>query len=474
MKYPPPTCLARENSNLAKVELLAGKFKRPLRVAHVGNIANNAYLAAKDQRRIGIEAHVFSPDYVHVMGFPEWEECHFQRSNSRGHFDPEFPEVDYEKPYWFHWGSWEGILKSFAHDNQKPINTRNEISRLNLMSNRMTYNLWKFFRPFLKSITPIRFRAWAVNSILIQLRKPGAIPAQLILNSFDIVHFYGPYNYLTTLVQINPPFISTEHGTLRDYIFSSHTQAKMSKIGYQNSKAVIVTNQDSFPSALKAGIPSQRILFGPHPINEDNFDKLNQKRLEFKGERLKVLIPARQVKKSSIDAGKGNSEILAAIRKSIDAELPYEFLIPLWGDDVESTLNYAKELGITKGIQWLPLLSRPALQNLMNECVGVIDQMNVRAYGAVGADALALGVPLITSSGLQNDQIAFGEKAPVLDATNADMILNHLKILADPEFDFKSHAEKSQKWYRQHISMEIASSRALDAYIFALRNELRN
>ncbi len=466
-----PTNVTQVDSNKDKVSFLAMKYKRPLRIAHVGNIANNAYLAAKDQRRIGIEAHVFSPDYVHVMGFPEWEECYFQRDTNRGHFDPEFPEVSYKKPQWFHWGSWTSILSSFAHDNKEPLQAGIKKFKFNFVFNRMTYELWKFFRPYLKSITPKRVRSWAVNSVLIKIRKTGANPAKLVLDTFDVVHFYGPYNFLTTLVQLKPSFVSTEHGTLRDYIFSDYEQARMSKIGYQNSKAVIITNQDSLSYALKVGVPPERIIFGPHPINEDNFNKLNLKRLQFKPEDLKVLCPARQVKRNSIDAGKGNFEILTAIKRSIDAGLRYRYLIPLWGDDVKSTLELAEEWGINQKIQWLPLLSRPALQELMNECVAVIDQINVRAYGAIGADALALGVPLITSSGLQNDKIAFGTVAPVFDATDANTILNHLKTLAEPTFDFQSHAEKSQKWFRSHISKEIATSRALDAYILALGNK---
>src|SRR5437870_3319428 len=47
---------------------------RKLRVLHVGNIANNAYLNAKFLRRAGVEADVLAYNYYHVMGTPEWEE----------------------------------------------------------------------------------------------------------------------------------------------------------------------------------------------------------------------------------------------------------------------------------------------------------------------------------------------------------------------------------------------------------------
>ncbi len=47
---------------------------RPLRVLHIGNIANNAYNNARIQRQYGIDADVLCYDYYHVMATPEWED----------------------------------------------------------------------------------------------------------------------------------------------------------------------------------------------------------------------------------------------------------------------------------------------------------------------------------------------------------------------------------------------------------------
>ena len=63
------------NADLAWIaEFLAAKG-RPLRVLHIGNIANNAYNNAKIQRMFGIEADVVCHDYYHIMGCPEWEDA---------------------------------------------------------------------------------------------------------------------------------------------------------------------------------------------------------------------------------------------------------------------------------------------------------------------------------------------------------------------------------------------------------------
>src|SRR5262245_30614510 len=76
---------------------------RPLRVLHVGNIANNAYLNAKFLRSVGIEAHVLCHDYAHVMATPEWEDVELLR----GHGDDFAPRLSrrdlqrYRRPPWF-------------------------------------------------------------------------------------------------------------------------------------------------------------------------------------------------------------------------------------------------------------------------------------------------------------------------------------------------------------------------------------
>lgn len=76
---------------------------RKLRVLHIGNIANNAYLVAKFLRRAGVEADVLSYDYYHAMGTPEWEELSITRDYGDD-YRPRFSSDDignYERPRWF-------------------------------------------------------------------------------------------------------------------------------------------------------------------------------------------------------------------------------------------------------------------------------------------------------------------------------------------------------------------------------------
>jgi glycosyltransferase involved in cell wall biosynthesis len=96
----PITALSEEMAWLREFEARNG---RKLRVLHVGNICNNAYLAAKFLRRAGVDADVLCYNYYHIMGTPEWEELDIQHDwhdDYRPRFAPE-DIGDYRRPDWF-------------------------------------------------------------------------------------------------------------------------------------------------------------------------------------------------------------------------------------------------------------------------------------------------------------------------------------------------------------------------------------
>jgi glycosyltransferase involved in cell wall biosynthesis len=88
---------------------------RRLRVLHLGNIANNAYLNSKIQRRFGIDADAVAFDYYHVMGNPEWEDAAF--SGEVDEFFPDWWAVGlgaWERPRWFVQGSQQTCIAYLA------------------------------------------------------------------------------------------------------------------------------------------------------------------------------------------------------------------------------------------------------------------------------------------------------------------------------------------------------------------------
>jgi glycosyltransferase involved in cell wall biosynthesis len=85
------------------VQKPVGPKHRPLRVLHLGNLANNAYYNAKFLRRIDVEADVMCYDNYWAMSSPEWEEADFEGVPT----DQSFPDwsalnlKNYQRPRWF-------------------------------------------------------------------------------------------------------------------------------------------------------------------------------------------------------------------------------------------------------------------------------------------------------------------------------------------------------------------------------------
>ncbi|MEM7095206.1 MAG: glycosyltransferase [Actinomycetota bacterium] len=76
---------------------------RPLRVLHIGNIANNGYNNAKMLDAAGVHADVIAYDYYHIMGCPEWEDADI-RGEIADDMNPDWWSVDlggFERPPWF-------------------------------------------------------------------------------------------------------------------------------------------------------------------------------------------------------------------------------------------------------------------------------------------------------------------------------------------------------------------------------------
>jgi glycosyltransferase involved in cell wall biosynthesis len=103
------------------LDAFAVTHKRPMRVLHIGNIANNAYINAKIMRRIGIDADVICHDYYHIMGCPEWEDADFE-GDPGDPFFPNWGRVDlkgFARPKWFYQGPRKYVMKKIIAINNE-------------------------------------------------------------------------------------------------------------------------------------------------------------------------------------------------------------------------------------------------------------------------------------------------------------------------------------------------------------------
>ena len=445
-------------------------------IFHIGNIANNAYNSAVYERSLGLNSFAISPDYNHVMGFPFWETEDFHISASET-FDAQKYVTELNIPSWFLHGTWDQILaKLLVVEEEYPI-PRKKLPHLQSAAHAesnsylQAYSLklanWflENFRSSFKRFLPSKVRHKLANTFIIKLRLVPVSNYLEIFNKADIIVFYGAYNAYTVISNWDKKYISLEHGTLRDYIFSDTFFAKQSKIAYENSFRVLVTNQDCLIPAANCGITKEKIINCPHPTSDFDFAELRKRRLKlFENPKNEILWPTRHSYGSIVDRGKGNAEGIRALLGILKIHPNLKVVFVEWGDDVHKSKKIIEEFGLENQIEWIGVLSRKALKYRMSGALAVLDQFTIPAYGGITADALGLGVPVITRSEESIDLEYFGSVAPVMPAANAQEITTHINsLMTDPSL-IKKIFHESTEWYDSNLSSTIAFSKRMESY----------
>ena len=477
-----------ESENTQKVlrikkNLQINNNQRSLRILHIGNIANNAYLAARSEREVGLESHVISNDYTHIMGSPEWEHCKVSREES-DHFSEDFSDCtcEFVRPAWFHSGSMATAALSLQNAISaestseivgNPIGFNSPARKIREGLSRAVSVLWQVCRPIGRKVVPIKYRASLIGFLIHRLRKATQLDMTTIFDQFDVVNLYGSSPHLIANLNLSSQsrnkFTATEHGTLRDYIFAKYPLSKDTKSGYERSKVIFVTNQDCLPIAEAMKTP--KVIRMPHPINDELlFNYRNMRKTNLSKPLFNVIVPSRHSYSLDIDRGKGNEKVYEVIKTMANLELPIQFTLIAWGDNVKGARQLLKSEEDQGVVKWINVLSRPLLKELMAESLCLLDQFKIEAYGAVTVDGIGVGLPVITAHSCENDKAYFGSCAPVLPAKTAPEIQEHILLLYNASIKDRVKAfDESCDWYDNNLSEQISLSRRLEGYLLTFK-----
>ncbi|MDX4013133.1 hypothetical protein Q6A86_09055, partial [Aliarcobacter skirrowii] len=146
-----------------------------MKVLHIGNIANNAYLNAKILNQYGIKSDVLSRDYYHIMGCPEWEDADFEGDYGDDNL-PSWNKVDlkgFKSPSWFVKGNEFLAINCLISKNEaktsKKLFFEFGLSKINLLFQKkgnilrffiskilnLLRKVLQFYRAYLYKLTPI-------------------------------------------------------------------------------------------------------------------------------------------------------------------------------------------------------------------------------------------------------------------------------------------------------------------------------
>ena len=448
------------------------EWLREKSILHIGNIANNAYNAAAYERSLGLKSFAINPDYLHLMSFPFWETDELT-AKIEMHFNPFLFITEKNMPDWFLWGNWVEIRKKLDYEliDSAMENSSAEVRTLTKIYKsflRATLELTlRRFRRTLKTFLPPYLQHWIANALLFNLRKNLSSSIEGIFDQADIICFYGPHNAFAQASKIKKPFISTEHGTIRDYIWSDSKFAQDSKSSYLKSKKILITNQDCYEIAkTKLGISEQDLIKVPHPTSDFDFQLLRQSRIaKMDSDQVQgIIMPTRHSYPNQADRGKGTRVAIEGIALAVRRYPNLQFTLCKYGDDVKKSKILLEKLGLENNISWVPIVSRKLLKlNLINY-LAVMDQFETPSYGAITIDAIGLGVPVITAHDFNLDTEFFGTAAPVLPCRDAAGILEQItKLVEEPKLS-REVFEKSTTWYDSNVSSKIAFKRRLTAY----------
>ncbi len=485
-----------------------------IRVLHIGNIANNAYLNAKILNERGFDCVVASPDYTHIMGCPEWEDADFDETPSDQN-DPDWSRIDlkgFRRPSWF---IGEPRLQCMARLlGQDPHSMRYRVAKqLERVRSRLRY----LFRAVARRcglglmdgastsalVTRIRSRvAGGVSTLVTPATEGGgplvnrSVPPPLpegvreediavwksvlpvwrrIFARYDIVIGYG-IDGLLPLLAGKRPYLAFEHGTIRSFPFEDTPTGRLCAATYRDADGVIVTNCDNRVAAERLG--PRRFGFIPHPVNERLPETSGVERLRLDitrelGADYLVFHPSRQHWEPEVRSPnweKGNDILIRGFAQALDRNHGRRpgLVMVRWGRTLEATDRLVEELGIADRVKWIEPLPHLRMCEMILACDAVADQFHLGAFGSLTPKGLMLGRPVLLKLDEAMHEWAFPELPPILNTASPEEVSDAITALASDAGYESSIAEASRQWYARHHSNEFIGGRLAEEIMVAL------
>lgn len=423
-----------------------------MKIAHVGNIANNGYLATGIHREMGVDAYCLSPKYGHVMGFPFWEESSLYVAESEHWSGARIhSELSEEKDHWpmFWSGDWAAITSRTSQDPRK-LGTSS--SQATGVTESVRSTLSKTARSGYGKL-PDKLQSLLANYGLWYLGARQAQTAFEILDRFfDGYVLYGPYAELGNYTR--RPYVAFEHGTLRDWALGPSPRQKRTLRGFQQAQMVLISNHDVLADNAVDRLGLGPSVFSAHPISEDSLESNRRQRKQLIAKcnaQPVILCPARHTWGQSRHGAKGTELLVESVIMLARRHPELKFHFVRWGQDVARSERAIRDAGLDANVIWSETMTRPLLREKMAEAVCVIDQFRAPAFGAIGTDAMAIGTPLLTRSNKDVESRIFGFSSPAFDITDVASCVSQVENVYDPY----TPVWISTEWYDSNLSRRV-------------------
>lgn len=473
----------------------------PLRVLHIGNIANNAYNIVKALReRTDIEADCYTNHYRHYISQPEWEDADIDVIDCNDNDPVSWNTIDlkgFQRPSWY----FETRAEMVRH--ARTMNPKEYLRFLQLVQSApISEESVAYWRTLINSthLSPHDRRAllqislgkvpmekrhfptekmwWAyLQKEFQRLCMPPHSPLTsddaekivmpsmaLFVKEYDIIQTYGAWELFPSLVSTpSIPRITFEHGTMREFPFQHSALGRTTMFAYKTAFANIITNADAIHNAKRMGLDNY--VFIPHPVDDTKFcpkpDPVFRRALLEEHSATHIFLAlARQNW-----ALKGNDCVLHAFAAFVrKVGRGPKLLLGRWGQEIERTAALIRSLTLQDHVAWLPPLPKRLLARYINASDAVLDQFILGAFGTTMPEALACGKPVLLYYNAADHHWCLPQAPPVCNVRTAEEITNALVRLHGDGAYAHSLGEAGHSWFNKYHSLDVVVGRHLDIY----------
>lgn len=488
------------------LDAFRARHGRAPRMVHLGNIANNAYHAAKMMRTVGVEGDVLALHDYFVMSSPEWEEADL-REVPADLFAPDWRTVDvraYVRPRWYVQGPMGMCLDYVAArnrgDGEEADDLWNKLGLENRTAHvpverkpgRLELLLKRLLRTGDKAQRQVAMRvrqvvqppdywprieaAWRDQ---FPEREDRIRPEDVMwgaghlaqwmeaLQGYDFVIGYSTYGLFPLLCGL--PYLCFEHGTLRDIPFEKDAQGRSTALSYRLADHTFVTNFDCVPKAEI--ICPGRFTYINHPYFQDHGQPVggvSELRAELQRELdadFLVFFPTRHDWVPGIGyADKANDLLFRALGRLVASGRRIGVVLCGWGQNIPQSKQLIAELGLQDRVRWIPPASAVVYNRYCQAVDLVADQFKLGAFGGVLYKALCNRAPVLSYLDESLMEKVYPEMPPILNGRTTDELEALLVNAMDDRQALRALGLAGRAWVDRHHDGVETMDRMLRAF----------